>query len=493
MSRRRRAVGACLLWISLVNAPSARPAGCRRDAIRQLYDTAMEVEPWVITIHQAGEWAADADNVMRLLTTTNGRLSGLIGDTVLPNELRARLSEFGGKLGDISWDQDIAWDQIAPRTQHALIAFMTQGRNTAFFVDRRIRGLELRTQVPVRWDRETTFLGRSYAANTDYWIDISPIVRGRDVEHGTPDQFRLAPRFEVHFRSGVLSAGALPLEVWTLLRGMGVTIPGAHVHVVAPVPKLGTRLAQFRYVDFFRRLNLAAEMISVVEKGFAIHRVEASDGSAVEWDVLSRPLLERLIGDMRKFGRTGEQPAGDPYKFAFVGFHFPKKYDGDTPLVGFQFRSVDRRWSAVFSGLLDATQEALLSGRLGVSRWDAEKYLSRFSHELPLERIVSAQWYRPPVVIGPGPTEELPPPQIQAHVLKNYEVHMITHDWSGDILFQSPEDQRRIADARLAALGQLSAGMAPAHVSRVVRRFLLDSGIYARVMTSVGVLEGKIK
>jgi hypothetical protein len=67
----------------------------------------------------------------------------------------------------------------------------------------------------------------------------------------------------------------------------------------------------------------------------------------------------------------------------------------------------------------------------------------------------------------------------------DHDLKMLIHDWSRDpLFFEDASLQRRIVDEQVKALTAITSGES---IATVMPRFLRDSGLYRRVLASVGL------
>src|SRR5262249_5706504 len=128
----------------------------------------------------------------------------------------------------------------------------------------------------------------------------------------------------------------------------------------------GDDVDRFRFVDFYRRTNVTAEMKSVLD-GYVLAPIEG--GRAIYFDFLKSKSLGELNDHLDSVARGGNKLlANDDLKEASVGLRTGEMY-GDNKMIGFEVRSISPEHSQDWSSFVNAVQKGMLTGSYGtVSR-----------------------------------------------------------------------------------------------------------------------------
>jgi hypothetical protein len=478
-----------LLAFALIATPGFSNGPCPFEAL--LPDTAIEIEPRVIPKGAPSGWTHDAKQTLGLFTTSDGTLKPLLANGPFPPALIARLVPYqkDAAVEGIRWE-DLDGDLPL---QHALLVAARAAAHSTFAQSRKVPGVVLRSKVYVRFSRPMELFGHSYPAGERVEVDLSNILKDPAVEIGGPEAEHDLSYFEFHLRGNVKSSGALQSDTWTLLEALGVSKDRAHVHTLGPANREALRqndVAIAQRVEHYRRTNLAAEMISVVDKRLPINEIVGHSG-LMNWGSLTNSSLYRVYKDLSRYAATGTSPTGDPHKLAYVSFHFPSKYDGDIPLFGYQFRSVDKRRRGQFESLLDGAQQSLNQSTHLIPAQEMIRWKQSTGNTW--EIAVTKLWYRNPAndLLTAASPESKQLLQTKPFILQrlneykttNLETGMLTYDWAADPLFIGlPELQTKIRQRQALALERIGQGLSP---PEELRSFLTESGIYERVIGSV--------
>ncbi|MBI4405576.1 MAG: hypothetical protein HY537_15545 [Deltaproteobacteria bacterium] len=444
--------------------------------------TAVEVEPR-IKGKNGGSITAEAAAILALTEPPGGKVAGLLTTDKIPKPIATKLQTLTAN-GDIG---DISWERVPTELQHELLVEATRQQRPSFDRDRTIKGLQVKSQIAVQFNEPTTIFGRHFEAEKKYLLDIEPLLADRSIQYGGPDYVDDVSLFEFHFRIESSRSGAFLQDLYQLLDGAGVHKDQVHVHVLAKIDRNAlareSRRESLRQAEHWRRTNLGAEMISIVDKGLSLRPVKAPSG-AVEWDSLE----SRELGDMavatERYLRAGITPIGEPFKMAYVSFHFPGKYD-DKSALGYQFRSVSRPQESRFRVLLDRAQDELHKRQLGLSDQALDQWIHRFPAPTSVDSMAGTLWYRGPNnlrLASPEAVRILAETRDGATRLSNLEkqsleVGMLTYDWSKDPFVQQfPSVASSVGATQAKYLRQLlqNGGSAQYYVSK----FLSESNLY---------------
>jgi|CXWL01.1.fsa_nt_gi hypothetical protein len=421
--------------------------------------------------------------ILKLLTTADGTVGGLLGDLAPPEGSPAR---------------DVAWDSLSPGVQLDLLKFVSAHKTTTFFDDRRITHMHVKKKAVLKFVKETTFLGKTYPPGR-HLVDISRALRDI-VEYRGADEVNTVTGVELHFRDDQ-SAGAVSNDARRLLEGIGVPITHQHVHIVAPLPiealEREPDVQAAAMGDFYRRVNLLAEMTTIIDDGAS---VDMNVSGKITYFGYAKPWT--ISGVTEYFENAALRrywPIQDTFKIAWVGFRGSDKYD-QPGLYGFEYRAISAGANETdYRDILDRIQQSMLRDDYGIAKDRIRQWLAGRT----ASNAVTDAWYNQDWSVlvrnaKPEAKEALGLTGIFNRILwevgikktfgwdqdSHTELKMLMHDWSKDPLtFQDEAFQRKIADQQLRALARYRKGES---VNALISDFLLDSGLYAAVSRSIG-------
>ncbi len=445
----------------------------------QYLDSAVEIE------------VASIPKILNILTTPDGTVDSLMRHPKrkTPIALPAGFPTHptGGEVGaDL---RSLRWDSLHPDDKLLLLRHLTSFKKTDFFEDRRIPGVSVKKEVVLNFKRSTGFLGQTYAPGS-HRVDVSRVFQG-PVEYASRAYVKSVGYVEIHLRAH-LSAGAVSNDAWTFLDALGVARTHQHVHIVAPLPRQALEaepnLEAAVLGDFYRRVNLLAEMSTLFDDGFPIEE------KARRKIVYFAPLrAENLVGVTRYFRRVGQgrrRPIGDEYKQAWVGFRGSDTYD-QPGLYGLEYRAilgdVDE---IIYRERLNDIQRAMVRREYGLDKSRIKTWLG----ERSAPEAVGKSWYNRPweELLQSASSEvkgQLKPRLVKVLASKknttaHVEIKMLVHDWSDDpLVFGDVALEKKITGAQARALARLNPSLE--NLSIVMHDFLIDSGLYERVAQSL--------
>ncbi|MEK6705391.1 MAG: hypothetical protein AABZ06_06340 [Bdellovibrionota bacterium] len=433
---------------------------------------------------------------LKLLTTTNNKLDGLLqnGET-LPAWL---LKWASNKFPHITKATELNWDDLTPEMQIMLLREISKQRKQNFLIDRQIHGIVARKKVKLIFTKPTIFMGNEYKPGA-HEVDVSKFLG--NVEYSGLNAVENVIGVELHFRANK-PAGELSNDAWVLLKGLGIPRNHQHIHIVAPLPvewlRAEPELRAAIIADFFRRANLAAEAITIVQDGNSIKTREGPDGIRY-FGSLMPYILSNVTRYFLNIGRGVILNKHDGYvKIAWVGMRGHDTYDSPN-LWGTEFRSISRRSDpALVKNVLNALQYAMVRNEFGVPKEQMEAWIkSRSTGSITdVPRLLGDAWYNKDWVQLWDKTPNHP--ELAFNKLKksgenHTELKMLIHDWSKDpLFFNDPVIQKMIAIEQNRALTRLNETDPKitdldTHINTIMRDFLLDSGIYEKVLRSLGV------
>jgi hypothetical protein len=454
---------------------------CRIEAIHKLFaveqDTAVELE------------LKRTNPVLKILTTQSGKVDSLLGGEPPPEWLVTLTQEFYGE--DFS-PLDVLWDDLTASEQVELMKYVSRDKN--FWVNREFVGLKVRDTITFNFEKTTPLLGEIYAPGK-HEVPIGKYFR--KVEYKSHSGVQAVSGFELHFR-GQRGAGELSNDAWEVLDLAKIERPSQHVHIVAPLSleelKKNRVFLSAEVADYYRRLNLGLEMITVMNRNTGIAIRQSADGTATYFGPISGNNIKTVFD---AFNETNPKTA--IVHTGWAGFRGQGYYDNPN-LWGIEVRAVSKTLPPyLHREVLDSVQHAMISKDFGISQSELTNWISertslkdKILHRIrPAGRATSIReglsslWYTSDEALlsyhAAGFTDE----EWKHLTENNIELKMLIHDWSKDtLLIQQPKLLSQIRESQKIALENLKSGT-PAN--EVMRKFLKDSELYTATLNSIGL------
>ena len=301
---------------------------------------------------------------------------------------------------------------------------------------------------------------------------------------------------ELHFRLA-RPAGEVSRAASDFQELLGVQPTHQHVYVVTPIPVEALR-AEPKVIgplnaDFFRRVNLAAEMITVMEEGRPIRERKAvvNEEEVQFFGWLGADQLNEVADYLVAQGNGRSYRMQDRVKMAWVGFRGHDKFD-QPGLMGMEVRSVRPGVAErAYERFLNAIQKSWTEQNLGVAPGTFQQWLNS-QYQGDYHRALTENWYHKTwdELVGKAPLNLKVAmlrmdSDLKSHLSKNApeELKMVLHDWSHDPLFFNRSDRiHQIRQEQIHALNALKEGVSE---QRVIREFLEKSGLYEAVLRSL--------
>jgi len=475
-------------------------------------DTAVEIE-------------IDTKHVLHILTTPDGTVGGFFGKRPTPKWLE----DFAKKMVPAHDPRQVSWDALSPAQKMRLLQYGAMLKQTDFHENRSVEGICVRPFVTLRFDKETVFLGHTYAPGT-HEVDVSKVLSGK-VEYRTPREVNSVRGVELHFReggtmtsreggtvtsrAGEISAGTVSRDAWIFLDGLSVPRTHQHVHIVAPMPFAALRkdpIGQaLRMTDFMRRANAVAEMIGILWHGQPITDIQEKYGEDAG-PVMFQFIKDKHLSDIYYvILHTDEYRAyAARHATGWVDFCNVNKYD-DPNLYG-----VENRWLRadtppdIAQEYLDTIQMAMLSNEFGISAERIEEWRLWVENRVYyLDKGLEKSWFHKsswqdvldeaaPVTKSFLAEANSPLKRARSRLqgtpsfleklalfrADDASVDLILHDWSFDpLLFDNPKKLTTIASEQIRALKRLEGGE---DLRPVTQDFLKVTGLFVLFAASLG-------
>ncbi len=434
--------------------------------------------------------------IIDAMTTEDGTVGPILreGGRSAPEFLR----QMAGEGGDVN---TIQFDSLSREQRVDLLRSQSQGRY--FFSNRRIPGLRFRRQIANRREDGSLRVAnprmRGAQQQPGATVDVTGVLM-EHVEYMGPRSVENVDGVEIHVRQ-TGPAGRNLEDANTIEQLLNIYSPARHQHVTARVPpgvRGGDPIERAQFVDFYRRVNLVAELDTVLD-GVPLHRV--SDGGATYFDYLRGDGLATLARYLRGYAQGNRRGMGNStLKMAAVGFRTGDLYD-NPELVGFEARtlSTDGDVPEHHVRLVDAIQRGLVGRRYGIprraiARWyqanigleeagaardtAEDSALSGLHFNRPIQQMLD---HLPEGLDVPEEARQ----QLLSHAEDNYALKLLVHDFTHDpALAGNTEALGRIRGAQQAWIFRLAQGR---DTTDVAGHFVADSGLHEVFARSIGM------
>lgn len=387
---------------------------------------------------------------------------------------------------------EIKWDETDDGIRENLLAFGSARFDEKFFHDRKIPGVRVSPAVFVDFAKPTVLFGRMVPAGKSV-LSLSDVVSPK-VEYEGPGAMQTVSGVEIHVRRRE-SSGTVSRHAFRLLEGLGLPRVGQHVHIPAKLPfapGLGGRLGALRLAEFHGRVNVIAEIIQIVRHENQIWRKKTGDD--IHFGPLTGENLENLTKALLARSLGIPLHLGSEYKIAYVGFRGEDFYD-QGGLIGMEYRAIVAKDDPeVIAAVLDAIQWSLHKADYGITPERFERWLRVQSvAEIPPAKTIARTYHNHAwsevFANAPGEMHQRlglwEKSLLRISSYRHSELKMLIHDWGNDPLFFDDFDKReRILTEQRYALERI---LRFEGTTRVVRDFLIDSGLYEDIPASIGV------
>lgn len=307
--------------------------------------------------------------IMDLLTVPDDTVAGLLGDIPAPDD-------FAG-IGGGKAPKDVVWHSLPADQKLVLLRHVSRSAEIDFGQSRIVPRISLKMKVDLVFSRETDFLGKMYPPGR-HLVNLSGVLQD-SVHYLHQGDVKAVTGLELHFRSNQ-SAGKVSDDARTFLEGLGVPGVHQHIHIVAPLPVAALErepdVQSAAMGDFVRRVNLLAEMTTIIDEMAAIANI--ADKDAVYF---THATPEMFYGLTQYFLFVGDQfenrRIGDYYKTGWVGFRGSDKYD-KPGLYGLEYRAIGANVNKVkYREILNRVQRSMLRDDYGIPKEKVREWLVR--------------------------------------------------------------------------------------------------------------------
>lgn len=455
--------------------PSPLTVDCER-ILRAFSESAVELELRISAKNTPELPTYDAKNILSILTTPNGLVSGLIESSLHESYQKA--------FPEISLNTK--WSEVDWKQQFDILKWLGKNRKWEPENDKPLHsGLLLNTSLP----------------------EFQDYAKDPSVHMGDPNRKEFFDLLEIHLRTNKYTASQLPKKAFDLMQAQDISKRNGHEHVVGTPPKERFEKAEdlLAFLINYRNVNLAAEMISVVNKGMSLkfRQFEFGTLTGEKLKNLTAALIQWRNYETFKFRAFF-------FKFHYVAFRFPDFYDGAHPSFGWEFRTLSDSVLAVFAPILDYAQAYLSlkeEPQGEIQDWirtvqQSQNFLSKLLGRQQEEKIMEGLYYRQS---GRNINFKLAPPTIQDLAQKSdtraliqesaehLEVQMLFYDWTQDPLLFGKNEEFKNNFLEIQAEAFRKSLDAPENAPYHVRNFLEQSGLYDLVIKSISHKNPKVQ
>lgn len=210
--------------LSLAGLPAFSDQGMPQSCIELLNPKKLTVLELELRLRSAdGRLMLVADEIVNLLTTSNGQVNGLLTEAEikdLPHHLKSALHAV--RPGELTFET------LPSGIRYELIRFAFNQRRQKDPTAGSKLGLRMRSRLTFRWTSDRLFLEKLYSAGSGKVVDISPLLNSPLVEVGGDDLSTI----KIRFQSNVRSPQDLVSEIFTLLEGRHIGKSKALLRVI---------------------------------------------------------------------------------------------------------------------------------------------------------------------------------------------------------------------------------------------------------------------
>ena len=418
----------------------------------------------------------ETPEVLEMLTTVNGKVSGVLGSLSAPVELVewARVNRpVSGNPGDLDWES------LPLEIRHAVLKRISTPRIGSFFSNRSVIGMKMKDRLKLHFREPTEFDGKHYEAGI-HQVDVHGMFGA--VEYADPSDMAEFSGIEVHFMSS-RSAGTATQDAWNLLDALDIVRPHQHVHTVAKLPLEEMRahptLEVTRMMEYWLRANLMAEILAI-RAGGTLLQIPGEFGS------VTRPRIDSVQGGLNKSLVSGNT-AGGGYnsKLSMIAMRGGTTYS-EPGLWGFEYRAITAHDDPRVNGMvLDSIQWSMVNRDYGLSKEEVSSWIGESTAPETVWSRLSNSWYNLHDESMPMDANPAFQSILSGQAPRHNELYMLVHDWSTfPLLAGRPQV---LAATQIAQAHAKAALVGGAPINEVMNRFLTESKIDDAVSDSMNL------
>lgn len=418
----------------------------------------------------------ETPEVLEMLTTVNGKVSGVLDSMGAPTELVewARVNRpASGDLGEL------AWESLPLDVRHAVLKRVSIPRIGSFFGNRSVIGMKVKDRLKLHFREPTDFDGKHYEPGF-HEVDVRGMFGA--VEYADPSDMAEFSGIEVHFMSSQ-SAGTATQDAWKLLDALNIVRPHQHVHTVAILPLEAMRahptLEVTRMIEYWLRANLMAEILAI-RGGGTLLQIPGEFGS------VTRPRIDSVQGGMYGAlvsGNTGG--GGYNSKLSMIAMRGGNTYS-ESGLWGFEYRAITAHDNPRVNGMvLDSIQWSMVNRDFGLSKEAVSSWIGEGADPATVRSRLRNSWYNLHDVRIPMDANPAFQAILSSQAPRHNELYMLVHDWSTfPLVAGRPQVLAAIQLAQVHAKAALVGGSS---INEVMNRFLTESKIDDEVSDSMNL------
>ena len=243
-----------------------------------------------------------------------------------------------------------------------------------------------------------------------------------------------------------------------------------HAHIVSKIDleklKQSKEIQVAKHAEFYRRVNLLAEMVEVfTNKRRLFMKIDEDDKSVTYFGTTTSDKISGIFEYFLNVSNGSKPQIGDKFKMGYVGMRGSDKYDSPG-LWGLEYRALSRNGQrSIYMTILNKIQELMDNGNMGISDNEMSDWFDfkNLDSTKKIKNAISNSYYRKKNVSPNGYHNEklnqilgdLKPDQLkQLNELaqENLSIMMIFHNWDEDILvYNNPEVLEKIYKAQMRA------------------------------------------
>jgi hypothetical protein len=286
------------------------------------------------------------------------------------------------------------------------------------------------------------------------------------------------------------------------LRLIGIADVPRHAHIVARFPYELFQKDPVLYTalisDYFRRVNLISEMLSIQLHDVSLRNVSSFFG------YLDQLRLESFVDELKRIGTNPSELRAYRSKLHAVGVAGPGFYS-DHQAWGFEVRTLlqaDR--GEISERVLDSIQWGLAHNDFGLDENHFKQWLKKFVEEenTPVASAIKGLHYNAeesflPSLFKKSPVANPARTQLVQELVEkkvfdsHLELKMLTHNWQSDpLLFQNIEAIARVKRTQAIALDQIGEKwkqgvLNTPEITRIMKNFLQESQLLELLLKSL--------
>ncbi len=364
---------------------------------------------------------------------------------------------------------------------------------------RKVPRVQILSDPKLNFQREIKFRGKNYAEGEVVLpTDGDLKTEFEYMNHRSHKDFDGA---ELHLTAGK-RARELVEDAWTIMEGLHMATLSVHAHLVSHRPIELSPIQVIQYSDFYRRVELLAEMNSLLNSDEYIGLRRNGSLFRVFFAPLNRYYFNHAIRHFkdRFYNTFFSAGIGDRLKHSYVAARDDSKYplgywehEKSEVRWGLEYRTVDHTVAPETMGnILDSIQYAMETKDFGMSEQTIKAWLKQqgwFKKRALVKTWFNGFW--PALVMSTHSEIKKILSWKDWYFLRkiskrNQELKMLIHDWSNDpMFFQNPEAQARILQEQKNALKLILENQSP--IPDVMKNFMLKSGIFEETAASLGM------